>query len=130
MRARLLALLFVTACGSTGPGGLVGTYTLQSVDGLPLPIPMERTGATAVALTGISLSVQEKARWQTAVAFTQTVNGQTTDNSDMDGGTWALTRKGLTLTSAMMGSAGYRGTVRGSMLTLTDGTGRVHLFSR
>ena len=120
-----LALAAVAACGgdnATNPasGSIAGTYTLRTVNGSQLPFTVQ-SGTNSVTLTGDVITIADGGSWSETFAYTQTINGTTTNQTGTDGGSWSRAGTSVSLDSDG-GYNAYTGTFTGNSLNLTDGT--------
>ena len=121
----LLALVTLSACGSdstTSPNSaaIAGTYSLKTVNGSALPFLIQ-SGTNSVKITSDAITIADGGTWSENGAYTQTINGQTSNQVVSDGGTWVRAGTQLTLVSSDS-STSYSGTFTGSSLNLGDGT--------
>src|SRR5512146_3171833 len=91
----LVALAVAVACGSdstTQPtvASLAGTWTLQSVNGSPLPFTVTQTGTDKVELLSDVVTASANGTYTEAVQFRTTLNGQSTTDTESDAGTFTL----------------------------------------
>ena len=104
-----LPLLAVAACGddTVGPSAIHGTYTLESIDGIPLPAPFENSTATDGATT-----LNSDGSWSTRLSLQgsgERTNGGT--NDFIDG----------TVTFFDQFNASFGGIIRGDTLSVAGG---------
>lgn len=128
----LIAFSSLVACGSdssTNPNSdsIEGVYSLRTVNGSALPFTVQ-SGTTSVTLTSDVITIASNGSWTEAVAYTQTVNGQTSNGTGADGGTWIRAGSSVTLNSTA-GSTGYAGTFSNGSMTFND-SGFIEVFSR
>jgi hypothetical protein len=135
-RATVLAcvpLAFTLGCtdNSTNPStaDISGTYSLQSIGGIPLPYSFQ-SGTTTVTLTNDVLIVGSDGTWSETIAFTQVDNGQTTTGTLDDGGTWTRSGVSVNFFSQPAAATAYTGTYSNNTLTLDDGSGAPQVFRR
>ncbi|MEO6528817.1 MAG: hypothetical protein ABIP93_19525 [Gemmatimonadaceae bacterium] len=129
----LLTLATLGACGSdasTSPNAdaIEGTYSLRTVNGLALPFTIQ-SGANSVTLSSDVITIASNGTWTEAITYRQTINGQTTNGTEADGGSWVRAGSNVTLRSAQDGSTAYSGTFGNGTLTFTD-DGVIVVFSR
>ena len=93
----LLALLGITlpvlGCGShsaTGPESFSGQYSLQTVNGAPLPFVEVQQGTSTIELLSDVFTVSEAGTFTELYTERTTVNGQVTTDSGTDKGTYTL----------------------------------------
>jgi hypothetical protein len=125
----LLALAAAVACGdsSTSPAEASGTYTLQSVNGSPLPFTLSEVDATKFEITSDQLALNDDGTWTEAGLIRTTQNGQVTTGTLLDAGTYTLTGTALTLVSNQFGPS--NGSLDNGTLTLA-GEGLVLLYQK
>jgi hypothetical protein len=121
LRRSLLLMLASTlafACSdSTRPEyTLTGTWSLQTVNGQPLPFTLPETGEVVSAE---SLTLLASGRFTMTTTFRETINGNVTLESIPDAGTYVVSGMTLTLMYESDGSNDV-GTVDGNMITLED----------
>ena len=126
-------LCVLAACGSdsgTNPNNAAidGTYTLQTVNGSPLPFTIQ-SGANSLTLTKDVLTVGSNGSWTESIDYTETFNGQTSSGTDADGGSWTRAGSSVTFYSNVTSGNAYTGTFSNDMLTLGAG-GFVQVFTR
>jgi hypothetical protein len=126
-----LALALATACGggdSTGPAASVaGTYTLQSMNGFPLPYILFQAGADTYEVLDDAIVLNDGGTWTETGHDRTTISGTATTSTLEDGGTYTLQGTALTLTSS---SSGFiTGSLNGTTITLT-GPGLVGVYTR
>jgi hypothetical protein len=99
-----LAALILCACGgsdsqpaSPASASIAGTYHLVSINGSALPFTAQ-SGTTTVIVTSDVLTVADGGTWTESGAYSQTVNGATTNQVMSDGGAWS--RLGTTVSFA------------------------------
>ena len=128
----LVALAVAVACGSdstTQPtmASVAGTWSLQTVNGSPLPFTLTQTGTDKLELLSDVVTAEPNGTYTETVQFRTTVSGQTTTNSDTDSGTFTLNGTAVVLSSARTGST--TGALSGNTLTLSD-QGYVWVFTK
>jgi len=120
-RAMLLSLAstIVLACNdSTSPENTVtGTWTLQTVEGKPLPYTLP---GTSEVVTAESFTLLASGRFTTTTTFRVIVGGNATTESIPDSGSYVANGATVTFTYASDGSHDT-GTVNGNTMTLTGG---------
>src|SRR3954471_14237805 len=106
MRRVLLgfALAFATAataCGgdsATGPSGTIaGTWNLQTVNGAALPFVVGQVGTSKVELTSDVFTLTSTGSFTEIVTLRTTQNGQVTNSSQSDAGTYTVNGTAVTL---------------------------------
>jgi hypothetical protein len=135
-RAAMLScvpLAFTFACGdrSTNPANadISGTYSLQSIDGTPLPYTVQ-DATPPITLVSDVLTVGSDGTWAEAEDFQQVVNGQAQTGSLSDAGTWTRSGASITFFSQVNGVTEYTGTYSDNTLTLDTGDGKAQVFRR
>ena len=117
----LLTFAAAVACGgdsSTSPSATVpGTYTLQSINGAPLPFIYFQSGADKGEIVADTLILNDGGTWSESGTDRQTQSGQVTTQTITDGGTYTLSGNALTLVSAQFGPT--NAAVANGTLTLT-----------
>lgn len=119
----ILLLALTASCGdnnSTNPAtaSVAGTYTLRTINGTALPFTLFGSGANKVEITSDVVVLNEGGTWTETGNVRTTTNGQATNESSTDSGTYTRNGTAITLTSAASGS--LSGTVSNGTLTLTD----------
>lgn len=130
----LLALATASACGSdssTSPttDAIEGTYSLRTVNGSPLPFTVVQSGTNSFVLTSDVITIASNGSWTESIQYRETVNGQTTNGTDADGGTWVRSGGNVSLKSNLSGDIAYSGAFSGGSLTF-NASGFVAVFSR
>ena len=126
----LVALAVAVACGSdstTQPTmtSVAGTWTLQSVNGGPLPFTLTQTGSDKLELLSDVVTANSNGTYTEVAQFRTTINGQATTNTETDAGTFTLNGTAVNLSSPQTGST--NGVLSGNTLTLTE-TGYAWVF--
>ena len=129
----LLTLATLGACGSdssTSPtaDGIEGTYSLRTVNGLTLPFTIQ-SGPNSLTLESDVITIAGNGSWTESIAYRQTINGQTSNGTEADGGAWVRAGTSVTLQSSVNGGTAYSGSYGNGSLTFNDG-GVVVVFSR
>lgn len=123
MRATLLLVLaLLVGCGDdgTGPGGsIVGTWSLQSVNGTNLPFVIAQTGQNKTELTGDVYSVLAGGAFTQVTTIRTTINGAVTNQTITDSGSYTQNGTAVTFFFASDGSS-VTGAVSGSTITMAD----------
>jgi hypothetical protein len=127
----VLALATLAACGSdtaTNPNNdaVEGAYSLNTVNGKPLPFTIQANGVTIV-LTSDVLTVSENGSWVETIAYRQTIEGETTNEADADAGTWVRMGNTITFTSNSVGT--FQGIYANGSVTFDD-PGFLAVFKR
>lgn len=131
MRRSLVALALATlaACGSsTGPNGVTGTYTLQTVGGAPLPAIIEQTSAYTRRVQSGSMTLNSDGSWSSATTIAQTTGTSTSTINNTDQGSYAVNGSAATWVSTATASE-YTGTVANGQITVTIG-GAAYVYRR
>lgn len=135
MRRLILALgaVLLLACGgsdSTGPdGSIVGSYTLQTVNGNNLPWRFLVFGNDWAEITGGSGNINNGGTYSLTFNYRVMESGQTTTFSETSIGTYVQNGNAVTFTDQSDGSSAS-GTVTGSQISVTDEDGFVYVFRR
>lgn len=125
----VLTLAALAACGSTEPGDDVrGSYTLESVNGQPLPYTYALDfGFTSTVTDGLVI-VTPDGKWSWLIASTFFDGTTSTPQQSMVFGTWTSSGNTLTLKSDDPPTL-VTATVNGDALTITK-DGNAYLFRR
>ena len=128
----LVALSVAVACGSdstTQPttASLAGTWTLQSVNGNPLPFTLQTSGTDRLDLLSDVVTASANGTYTEVLQFRPTINGQSTTQSQSDAGTFTVNGTAVTLSSNQAGN--ITGALTGHTLTLTE-EGFVWVFAK
>jgi hypothetical protein len=134
----LATTLTVAGCNSdsTAPGAsLAGTYTLQTVNGLPLPVTVSRTGPYSKDVVAGQIVLDANGNYTGVTTYSEYNNGTFIGQyTDRITGYWTLSGSQLTLVDASGASGPYNATVSGNQLTVTgynqSGYTLVQLFTR
>ena len=119
LRAALLVAAFTLACGEpTSPLGLVGTYTLQSVNAMPLPFVLAHVGSTKVEVLDDLLMLASSSNYSSVGHKRYTTDGLVTEVAPVDAGTFTRRGAALMMQSLLVGR--WEGTVDGNTLTLVQ----------
>ncbi len=127
-RVFLAFLVFaLVACGDNGTGNdgtdeesITGTYTLQSIDGDPLPWVLLQVGADMIEVIAGSVTLNEDMTCSDIGTFRiTTITGNVTTNAVIDLCTYTIDGGALTLTSVADNTV-TSGSIVGSALTLTN----------
>ena len=134
-RVFLAFLVFgLVACGdSTGPESVVGTYTLQTVNGEGLPAVIDEIGTTFLKeITAGSITLNEDLTCSFSLSERETEDGEVTTRTETletDECTYTIDNGVLTLTVEEEGDANL--SIIGSAITLVDpDTGDVYVFEK
>lgn len=135
MRRLILALGAVSllACGgsdSTGPdGSIVGSYSLQTVNGNNLPWRFLVVGNDWAEITGGSGNINNGGTYSITFNYRVMETGQTTTFSETSIGTYVQNGNAVAFRDQTDGST-VSGTVTGSQISVTDQDGFVYVFRR
>ena len=109
----------LVACGDDGmgPEDVAGTYTLETIDGNPLPWVTFETGADKIEITGGSVTLNADMTCSVSTTARVTFSGNVTTNTETHVCTYTIIDGDITLTrpSATDASA----SINGSALTIT-----------
>jgi hypothetical protein len=113
------SVVIASACGSdsvTGPKNVAGTYTLRTVDGLPLPITVPNPRGETIVVNSVTATLNDNNTY--AVAGTGTQGG---DASTIitDAGTWSQSGANLHFTSTLFAGATYTAGAKTDSVTVT-----------
>lgn len=119
LRATLLAAALMLSCGEpTSPLDLVGTYTLQSVNGMPLPFTLQDMGAWKVEVLDDVLFLASSSNYSSVGHKRFTANGVVSLAAPVDAGTFSRRGDVIAMQSLLLGR--WEGTIRGRTLTLVQ----------
>jgi hypothetical protein len=123
------AVMFAIACSdSTGPGAAVaGTWTLQSVNGFPVPYVAPQGGGNSIELTSDVITATSAGTFTQMTVTKTTTNGAVTIDSIPDAGTYTVSGDAVTF-KFDSGSPSGTGTIDGN--TLTVNTDIVLIYKR
>jgi lipocalin-like protein len=131
MRRLVLALTTASllACGdSTGPGSVVGTWNLRTVNGSQLPYTVYLVQPTyRLEIMSARFIADDDGTYTGAVTLRETNNGQVTTTTDSDFGTWSQANNTLTITDSE--GAVSTATISGNTITLSE-QGFVSVYRR
>ena len=129
-----LALIFAAlACGgddTTVPtqASVAGTWSLQTVNGSPLPFTIATTPAKLEILSYV-VNVSANGTWTSSQQVRTTFGSSVTTNTNTDGGTYTLSGNNVAITSNTAGSTVQAGVIAGNTLTLTQ-SGFIFVFTK
>ncbi len=133
-RVFLAFLVFgLVACGdSTGPESVVGTYTLQTVNGEGLPAVIDEIGTTFLKeITAGSITLNEDLTCRFSLTERETEDGNVTtvtETLETDECIYTVNNEVLTLTD---GEDAATGSKIGSSITFVDpDTGDIYIFEK
>ena len=120
--AALLVLATVLGCGgdsSTSPADTTvsGTYTLRTVNGIPLPFTVLQSDSLKFEIIGDAFTLKDDKTWSEAGMTRTTDAGQVSTDAIADSGTYVLRGSTVTLISA---NGSTDGTLSGGKLTLVN----------
>jgi len=128
----LALVVALTACSdkTTEPiiTPLPGVWSLQSINGAPLPFVVARSGADKMELTGDVFTVAVGGRFTQVTTMRTTINGQATVQVTPDAGNYTLTGNAVVFqfdSDGMTGTAALTATA----LTVT-GNGIVAVYTK
>jgi hypothetical protein len=120
----LAGALVLGACGGgDDPAGpslqSIGTYTLSTVNGQPLPAVLLEDATRKVEILSDVVTLRENGTWsETASLRTTTPTGAVTTTPSNDSGTYSVNGSALVLSSGQSGTT--MATLLGSSLTIAD----------
>jgi len=115
----LVAAVFTLACAPpTSPLGVVGTYALQSVNGMPLPYLLQDAGATKVHVLDDLIILTSSSSFSEMGHKTLTTGSMVSLQVPIDAGTFERRGNTITLESLLFGR--WTGSIRGSTLTMVQ----------
>lgn len=119
LRATLLAAALTIACGEpTSPLDLVGTYTLQSINALPLPFTIESSGTMRVEVLDDVLMLASSSNYSSVGHKRYTVNSFVSEVAPVDAGTFSRRGNAIAMESLLIGH--WEGTIHGRSLSLVQ----------
>ena len=133
MRAVLLAFALVcfVGCnndGLTGSTTVNGTYTLRTVNGSALPYTVSGSGTNKTEVIDDTITLYEGFTYSRSAHSRVTVNGQASDVTTADAGSYGIFGTSITLTPGNGGTATLV-LVSGNTMTLST-TGYVYVFRK
>ena len=118
-----VVLAFVLAAcasdSSTAPSGVVGPWSLQTVNGSALPFVVGQSGENKSELLADTIKLASAGGFIESSSFRTTLNGVVTLQTVADTGTYTLSGSTLTLSSTTSAGASGSGTVSGNTITAT-----------
>jgi hypothetical protein len=130
--AAALALTLACSVGDAGTNAnntaIAGTYALQTINGSGLPFTFV-SGTDSLTVSTDTIAVAADGSWAESYAYRQTVSGQVTTGTQVDGGLWVTDGNQIEFDSTLSGLVVYTGTFTASMLSLTDGNS-TQIFAR
>jgi hypothetical protein len=123
MRRILLAVLLASGASCidevpVGPGTVNGTYVLRTVNGSQLPYTMTANGTTTEILDG-AMTLYQGGTYAESGHSRRTVNGETTNVTHEEAGSYALYGTSVSFTSAN-GARTRIATVSGATMTIVE----------
>ena len=137
-RVFLAFLVFaLVACGDNGTGNdgtdeesITGTYTLQSIDGDPLPWVIFQVGADKEEVTAGNVILNADLSCPTTSTTRKTESGNVTTDTVTDECTYTINGGAITLTYPFVGGFTLSGSIVGSTLTITTQEGVVLILQK
>ncbi len=129
-RVFLAVLVFgVTACGGDGTGleNVAGLYTLETIDGDPLPVLLVQVGDNKIEVTAGSVTLNADRTCSDSLTLETTQSGNV--ESDTASELCTYTTDGQAITLTYTDNTVSVGTIIGSALTITD-DGVVFIFRK
>jgi hypothetical protein len=129
----ILAILSAAGCGgdSTSPAtqSIVGSWTLQSVNGSPLPFIVQQTGTDKLELLSDVIVISGTGSFTQTTSVRTTTNGVPTTQPVADAGSYTLNGSAITL---HFNSDGFTGTASwsGNTITTTTAEGLALVYKR
>jgi hypothetical protein len=120
----ILLVLAAMACGgdsTTAPvtANVVGTWNLQTINGLVLPFTTAQSGADKTEITADVLSVSGTGSFTETTTIRTTLNGQVSTQSSADAGQYTINGTAVSFVFNSDGSTGT-GTLSGNTLIVAD----------
>jgi hypothetical protein len=113
------SLAFASACGSdspTGPKNVPGTYSLQTIDGSPLPFTVPEGRDHVIVVNAVTATLNDNDTYALAGTGTEDGNASTVIN---DAGTYTQSGSTLHFTSTTLGGATYTASAKTDSFTVT-----------
>jgi hypothetical protein len=115
--ALLLGVSLAACERTTGPGDLaVGTYSLFTVDNIPVPVTIDQQAGYRRDLTGGIISLNADGTFSDRLATREVIDGAMVPRTDTIIGTYKHTGNVITFTAAVDGSQ-WNGTLTGFTIT-------------
>ena len=116
-----LVLCFVLGCGSdstTQPtqASLAGTWSLQTINGSPLPFVTTQTGTSKTEIVSDIVTASATGTYTEVAQTRTTLNGQATLSTQSDAGTYTVTGNAVVIRSN--DGTSVSGTVKGDTFTV------------
>lgn len=130
----LVALAVAVACGSdstTQPtiATLAGTWTLQSVNGSPLPFTVSQTTNDKLEVLSDIVTASPNGTYTEVLQIRETLNGQAVVNNVPDNGTFSVNGTAVTLSGVSSGNITGALSNDNRTLTLTE-EGFAYVFQK
>ena len=135
--AALALALSVVACNGDDvtspdvnvvPVSILGTWQLESVDGLPLPLLLDQLGEDKIELMEAAVTATTNSTFRSTSVERTTIAGQATSQSYAEEGTYAINGSRVSFTFTSDGSV-VNGVVDGNQLRFSE-TGIVVVYRR
>ncbi|HEY9229782.1 MAG TPA: hypothetical protein VIP11_24235 [Gemmatimonadaceae bacterium] len=122
--AALLLAVSVASCGSDGPStpdrpSPVGSWTLSTIGGVPLPYILEQLGDDKLELVEAAFTTTNTGTFSAVSKQRMTISGQATDQSFNEDGSYTMNGETVKLTFNTDNSS-VNGTLRGDSITFAD----------
>ena len=120
---RLLTALIVSlslAClgeGVTGSSSVTGSYTLRTINGAPLPYTISGSGTTSTEIIRDVITLYQGNTYARSRDSRTTVNGQTTNESTAETGSYGLFGTSITFQNGVTGESTL-GNINGNTMTI------------
>lgn len=117
-----LAMLFSVACFkdySTGVGTVTGAYTLRTINGSPLPYTINVDASTQKEIVDDMITLFSGGSYSRTQHANLKVNGQTTSQTNTEGGAYVLLGTSVTLNPSPSGRSTVT-TIDGKTMTLVE----------
>ena len=125
LRLIVLACAALMACSSTTDVSteFIGTFSMQSVNGSPLPFLVSQNGTSSTSLTSDQLTIADGGTWsESGIERTVDNNGFATNNTYADNGTWTRSGSSLVLYSIPSNDTAWSGTFGTNTLSVSQGS--------
>lgn len=117
----MVVLALTAACGGDGgtePASVAGTYTLQSVNGGPLPFVVFNESGYKLEITAASYVLTSAGTFTNSATFRETEGGVVTTSTETFSGQYTVSASTVTFTDA--DGEVYVGTISGGNLVFND----------
>ena len=116
------SLCAAAACGSDSPAAptlasVAGTWNLQTVNGVSLPLVLSQTSTEKHELTALTFDATSTGTFTETDSYRDTVNGVVSTSSTGDSGTYTINGSSITFTFDSDGLSDT-GTISGNTLTI------------